>query len=750
MSTNIQVHFLENDADLVAVLDYIKQYEGTEVSIDLETNNSLPQKADTFGIGFSFDGVEAFYIPTRDRFANLNPNISSEVLNKLLKTLATKYKVIGHNFVYDYIVLDKDYKQDFLKNLHADTILLKHTIDEERPHGLKETAVKYLGPWADKAQTKLYESIKANGGTTTQDNLEMWKADTAILGEYCGWDCCLTIKLYKLFSSMLEEQGLTKLFYEDEVMPLYKEVTIPMTKNGFPINIEHFKALQGAIRKQIYGLEELIQIEIQPLVDSFCVELLNKDYPVKKTGNFPKVLAELMGVSLPMGKTGKVSLSKATLEKVLDPTHPYTQWLLHDKTDSVIESRLLETQTELFFRDNPERNYIFNLKSNDHLGKLLFDILNLEVIETTDSGKPKVDEDVLEKYKNEQSWIYTLLDMKKLMKLESTYITGILERQYNGVLYPSWLQFGTTSGRYSSKNINCQNLPRIKEEDSGISELVLKYANEIKAGFIANKGYKLIGADYSQLEPCAFACASEDVTLQEVFQKGHDLYSSIAIKTFGLHEYSADKKAENYLGKHRKEDRQKAKVIALAVVYGAGAGRLASILGVTNKEAQVIIDAYLNAYPRLREYMTTCDTQAVERGYVISRFGRIRHIPRAKTLYKNFGPIIMDSMACRKKGLNDVHWELKGLLNLAKNHPIQSTAAYIVNKAAIAFSQRMRELNLSGRIIAQVHDELTCVAREDEADQVSKVLQECMENTTKIEVPLRATPVIADTWAEAK
>lgn len=749
---DINVHIIDTSEDLKELYKYLTaEYKGEKrvLALDVETNSSNAQAAELYGFGLTLDGKEAFYIVLKKHTGEYT-DISKKELVFFLQELVARHKLIGHNYVYDYIVLLKNLGLDTVEFLHADTILMKHTVDEERPHGLKETAVKYLGDWADKAQEKLYASIEANGGSTNKNSIEMYKADTAILGEYCGWDVCLTYRLYEKFYKMLEEQNLFYLFFEDEVMPLYKEVTIPMTLHGFHLNIEHFKNLQTKIRIEISKLEDEIQETIAPLVEPICKELLDKDYPVKTTGNFPKVLAQIMGIELPTQPNGKVTLSKKILERTLDPAHPYTKWLFNGVSDPILEKRFLETQTQLFFNDNPEENYVFNLTSSDHLSKLLFDILGLEVLEETDTGKRKVDETTIKTYAEKHFWLEKLLDMKKLIKLESTYITGVLEREYNGVIYPSWLQFGTTSGRYSSMNINCQNLPRIKEEDSGLSELVLSYANQIKEGFIAPKGYKLIGADYSQLEPCAFACASGDSTLQEVFKNGYDLYSSIAIKTFKLEGYSADKKAPNYLGEHRVELRQKAKIIALAVVYGAGAGRLASILKTTVKEAQSIIDAYLDAYPQLRNYMESCDKQALEKGFVVSRFGRIRHIPKAKQLYKVFGPILLEPFMARKKGLGEQHWELKSILNLAKNHPIQSTAAYIVNKAAIAFSKEMKKRNLSGRIVAQVHDELTCIAKEEEAEEVSKILQECMEQTTKIEVPLRAKPVIADTWAEAK
>ena len=747
--SNIQVHTVMDDSTLMEVLEYIKQYENGICVVDVETDNSLPQIANTFGIGFSFDGNEAFYVPYRFNDRSLNSSLTK--VSELLSILSQRYKVIGHNFVYDYIVLKKEFGIDFLPSLYSDTILMKHTVDEERPHGLKETSVKYLGPWADKAQEKLYASIKANGGLTTKDNLEMWKADTEVLAEYCGWDCALTVQLFNKFQPMLEEQKLLHLFYEDEVMPLYKEVTIPMNERGFPVDVKHFEKLQHDIRKEILILEDNIQNEIAPYVEGFCQELLDKDYPVKRTGNFPKVLAENMGVQLPIGKTGKVSLSAGALAKTLDPAHPYTQWLLEDKVDEVLKTKFLDTQVALFFKDFPERNYIFNLKSNDHLGHLLFNILGLESKDKTEAGKPKVDEDVLDGLKEEYSWINNLVSLKKLSKLEATYISSILEKNVEGIIYPSFLQFGTTSGRYSCVSPNLQNLPRVKDdEDSTINPLVIAYSNKIKEGFIAGEGFKLVDADQSALEPRAFACAAGDPSLQEAYRKGLDLYSEIAIRTFGLSEYSADKRDDNYLGKHKKEARQKAKVIALAVVYGAGYGRLSSILGISAKEAQAIIEAYLEAYPKLKEYMKSCDEAAIKNGFVVSRFGRVRHIPKAKAMYKQYGPIILDSLACRKKGINDLHWELKGLLNLAKNHPIQSTAAYVINKASIEISRRFKERKLNAYISAQIHDQITCIAPEKDAEEVRNIMQDCMENTVKLEVPFIAEPMIGNRWNETK
>lgn len=749
MSTpEIQVHILESTAAIEEALEYIAQYEGQEVAVDVETDSSVPQLAELWGFGFSFDEEEAFYVPLRYKDRSYNNEISKEALQVLLNRLATNYKVIGHNFIYDYLVLKKYSNIDFKTNLHCDTILLKHTVDEERPHGLKESCIKYLGPWADKAQDKLYSSIEANGGSTKKDDIQMWKADTSILAEYCGWDCALTFRLYKVLSQKLKEEKLENLFYNDEVMPLYKEVTIPMNERGFPIDVEHFQNLHKKIVGEIRILQDNVQDQIAPLVEEFVADLLNEEFPAKTTGNFPKVLAEVLSVELPKNKENKITLSRKLLEKTLDPNSMFAQFMLEDCR--LPQDIIQDVQVRLFFNKYPEKNYIFNLGSNDHLGNLIYNILGEEVKHKTDSGKPSVEEEVLDEMRDRHEWLKVYSDMKKLMKLESTYIRSILEKHIDGVIYPSFQQFGTTSGRYSCVQPNLQNLPRVKDEESDISPLVLSYSNEIKAGFISGKGYKLVDADQSALEPRAFACAAKDPSLQEVFSKGHDLYSSIAIKTFGLYEYSADKKAPNYLGNHKKEARQKAKVIALAVVYGAEAGRLRSILGCTTDEAQEIINSYLNAYPMLRKYMEECDSQLLTKGYVISRFGRIRHVPKAKMLFDTYGKTILNQRDATKKGLKDIYWELKNMRNLAKNHPIQATASYIINKASINIARKFKQEGIEGGIVAQIHDQITCLCKEEEAEKVKALMKDCMENTVKLEIPFIADPNIGDRWSETK
>ena len=213
---------------------------------------------------------------------------------------------------------------------------------------------------------------------------------------------------------------------------------------------------------------------------------------------------------------------------------------------------------------------------------------------------------------------------------------------------------------------------------------------------------------------------------------------------------SADKKADNYLKNLYPEYRQKAKIIALAVVYGAEAGRISKLMGISYDEAQEVIDNYLDSYPGLRKYMEECDTMVCTTGLVKTKYGRTRHLPEAKRLFDIYGYRLLDRKWVKSKGLGETAWKFKNMLNLAKNYRIQGVASHVVNRAAIAMSRKFKELGLDAQMIANVHDEITCVCKEEQAETVRDIVRDCMQNTTKIAVPLIAEPLIGKSWAEVK
>lgn len=732
----MQSIIIDSQVKLVQFTQFIEDnFEDIDiVSFDLETNSVNERTAKTWGIGLAFEEDEGFYLPIRKPNGEQYFEDTAQVINLVNKLLLNK-KVIGHNIIYDTIVWYWNTGTNITKHIFADTILMKHCINEERPFGLKEIAVQYLGPWADKAQQELLENIKANGGSITKTNMEMYKADTNILGVYCTWDVMLTFKLFNLFSKKLKEEGMETFFYEDEVMPLYKKVTIPMKLRGIHVDIKYFETLGEEISIEINNLEEKILEQLDVLIYDYQRELLNTIAPVKKTGTYPRQLAKVLNEELPTSLAKKELLKHKHLQTV--------KWLLEDIDGGLDEELLEQAQLHMFYEKNPDQNFIFNLNSKTHLKHLFFSILGEEPLSTTDKGEPQVDDDFLDSIKSRYTFVRDLQDLNKLSKIKGTYIEGILDRQINGVIYTSMLQFGTTSGRYSSTNPNLQNLPRPKEDDAGLSELVLKYNNAIRKGFVVQSGYKFIDADYSALEPRCFAHMSGSKDLQKIFHDGTDMYSAIAIRMFKLTDVSAIKKDANFLGKLYPEKRQQVKAFCLATVYGAEAFRIGELLDIPRDEAQNLIDAYLDAFPDLRKYIINCHHEVNKYGKVKTIFGRTRHLQRGKELYKSYGTTILDSRWAKKNGLHEERREYKNLLNNSTNFKIQGLAAHLINRACINITNEFEKNHIDGYLTLQIHDQAICTVKEDQAEIALKIVKDCMENVFKLDIPLVVEPAIA-------
>lgn len=273
------------------------------------------------------------------------------------------------------------------------------------------------------------------------------------------------------------------------------------------------------------------------------------------------------------------------------------------------------------------------------------------------------------------------------------------------------------------------------------------------------KKYKIIAADYLQCEPRIFAHYSGEKRLQSVFDSDDDFYSVIAIDVMGLHQYSANPKDDNFLKKLAPDIRQLAKVIALAIPYGALEFQIAAQLGyikngrVDSDRGAKLISQYLRAYPNLHKYMKRQELMAKRDGYVTNLFGRVRQIPDAKRLYDQYGDALLDSRWAKQKGLEEERKDYKSALNIAKNSPIQSTAADIVNMAMIELSRYFVENNLDASIRLQVHDEVAVIAEETIAEHVANKLEHYMCNNKyalQLNVKLEAEAKIGNTLKEVK
>lgn len=727
----------ESVKDFLAFLDEQSGF----VAFDLETDSVSEVQANIYGVGLSLHSEEGYYIPIRNK--NGEMFFGDKLTESLLRLLSNKLsgrKLIGHNIIYDVLVWKHSTGVDLTNNVHADTILMKHTVDEEPPFGLKEIAVLEFGEGADLAQQELYENIKLNGGSTTKTNMQMFKADTDVLGRYCCWDVMLTYKLFDLYSSRIENEGLLKFFYEDEVMPLYREVTIPMKMYGMQVDTDLLKQMSVSANTDIKLIEDELLTEIAPLVEEFEINLLNEEVPVKRTGNFPKAYARAIGLELTSVAKKTILALPSDSELLLN----FKQWMLDEVSELILPVKDVQLQ---LFQTKFDRRSVFNISSKAHLKWLFFEKLGLDHLNETEKGQPQVDDEFLESIATEYPWVNKIRDLNTIHKMQGTYIDGILERSVDSKIYTSFLQFGTTSGRFASRNPNLQNAPSPQKTGS----VVDKYVNCVRDSIIAPPGYKLIGSDFSSLEPHIAAYVSGDPDLIDIFVTGKDFYSAIAIKQFKLKGMSAFKDDANYLGNINKDLRNKTKTYSLAAFYGASGFRIAEVLKCEVKEATELLNGYLQAFPGIKKFIDKAHYDACNQGYVKTIFGRVRHLGRAKELLKIHGHELLDSKWARVRGLSEERSEFKNLLNNAVNFQIQGTAGHVMNRAMLLTARTFKEQGVDARIGMTIHDEQIIVVREDQVEIAAEIIKWAMENAVNLDpIKLKATPIIGNSYGECK
>lgn len=663
------------------------------VAYDTETTGLNTRKDRVIGFSFGNDKV-AFYVPT-------NPQLTGPI-SDILSSLSRK-KLIMHNAAFDVLITKYSLGVNLLPALHADTMLMKHTCDEDYPFGLKEIATKLWGHDVKKEKEEMQASIKANGGKAT----EYYKADVSVLGRYACQDAMLTMRLFNHYSRELSKQGLDDFYYVDEVLPLYKLVTIPMVATGVRVDLALLCSSQIEIKSDLEQLEARIQETIAPELGLFTTWFLNKDYPTKTaTGLMPK-----------WAKDGL-------------------------------------TQNEAWKRDCPNE-HMFNLKSKFHLKKLFFDTLKLEPLSKTPTGMPQVDDEFISSLHNSLPWTKLLSDYNRLSKLKGTYIDKLIEEQEEGRFYPQWKQHATVSGRFGG---DMQQLPRPLDEGSA-SAVVVKHTNRIRQFIIADEGSQLCSADYEQLEPSIFAHCSGDSRLQGIFNSGADFYSTVAIDTEHLQGVSADKRAPNYLGRVNKAARQKAKAYSLGIAYGMTGYKLQFEIGVPQNEAEALVQRYLDAYPDLARWMVASREQAITTGSVSTQSGRRRRLQPAKVLARKYGPWLADSLELWKRyhASPALYAQAKAdrrvfvnQINNAINFQIQGMAASTVNRACVAIAQKLKTAQLKSYITLQIHDEVVLNVPNNEIAIVGTLVQDVMQNIVKLSVPLRTVPQFGKTFKECK
>ena len=348
----------------------------------------------------------------------------------------------------------------------------------------------------------------------------------------------------------------------------------------------------------------------------------------------------------------------------------------------------------------------FNINSTKQLGEVLFEELMLPSGKKTKSGW-STNADVLEKLRDKHPIIGEILEYRMLTKLKSTYADGLLKViAPDGRIHTNFQMTVTATGRLSSTEPNLQNIPVRK-----------KLGAQIRKMFVASPGKVLVDADYSQIELRLLAHISGDKAMQEAFLSGEDFHTVTASRVFGVP-----------LDEVTPALRSRAKAVNFGIVYGISAFSLAQDIGVYPSEAKAYMEAYLDKYHGVRDYMKSIVEKAKADGYVDTLFSRRRYLPELKS--SNFN--------VRSFGER-----------VALNMPIQGTAADIIKIAMVNVYRRLAEEGLEAKLILQVHDELIVECPDSEAERVKEILTYEMENAAALSVPLTVDAHIGHSWAEA-
>lgn len=370
-----------------------------------------------------------------------------------------------------------------------------------------------------------------------------------------------------------------------------------------------------------------------------------------------------------------------------------------------LETDIKALEKEIYEKAGEE----FNINSPAQLGKILFDKLELPSGKKTKTGQYSTNEAVLTKLAVKYEIPSLILEYRSLAKLKSTYVDALpsMINPDTDRVHTDFNQSVAATGRLASSNPNLQNIP-----------IRTARGREIRKAFIAEDGFKIMSADYSQVELRVIAHIAKDEAMIEAFKNGEDIHARTAKEIFHL----------DSLEEVTQDHRRKAKEVNFGIPYGLSAYGLAQNLGIENSEGKEMIDEYFNRFPNIQKYITETQVFAKEHGYVKTLLGRRRYVP----------------------DINSSNWNVRGFAErVAINMPIQGTAADIIKLAMINIHDYLENNGFKSRMLLQVHDELIFEIHESELETVPKKITELMESAMEMDVPLSVEAGIGENWLEA-
>ena len=465
---------------------------------------------------------------------------------------------------------------------------------------------------------------------------------------------------------------------------------ISFVARSFDVNIPDYESLYGTDKRpKDISLEELKKIcclKAKFIYDT-RERLLNELNENEEMELFDKIEMPLTTVLADMEKTG-IRVDRDYLKR-------------------------LEEELQIQMKGIEEEIYkmagsTFNIMSPAQLAKVLFEDLKIPYPKKVKDNKYSTSKDILDKILNEHPIVNKVLEYRTLAKLYTNYAVGLQnEIREDGRIHTIFTQTLTRTGRLSSIEPNLQNIPARNE-----------YSKLIRKAFLPDENSLLLSSDYSQVELRIFAHMSHEANLIQAFIDGKDIHTKTASDIFHVP-----------MEEVTKEMRRNAKAVNFGILYGISGFGLSEDLGIDIVSAKKFIDNYLQTYPGIQDYMDEAKALAYRNGYVKTLMNRKRVIEELNN--KNF--------MIRSSGER-----------MALNTPIQGTAADILKKAMVEIYDEFRKRNLKSKMLIQVHDELVFNVLKDELDEVKAIVQDIMENTFKLDVPLKVDIEVGENWYEAK